>query len=202
MNKSKKAQAINPNESSERDRCQTPPYALTPLLPYLPKQTRIWESAAGEGLLATALRLHGYTVEETDILDGHNFFETRCYAVDMQITNPPFSTKYLWLKRSYEIGLPFALLVPWETLVAKTAQELFKTYGFEAIVPDDRIDFKIPGKGWGGAGAHFHTVWLTWGLGIGERLTYEPMHKPSKQRLAEMARGWTQLPMFGAAGAP
>ncbi len=200
MNKPKKAQAINPNESSERDRCQTPPYALTPLLPYLPKQSRIWESAAGEGLLAEELRSHGYNVCETDVLDGHNFFETRCYAVDVQVTNPPYSIKYKWMTRSYEIGLPFALLMPVDVFGSIEALELYERYGWEVIALKGRIDYKMPSKGWAGVGAQFTSFWFTHGLNIGKELTVFDIRpfKPSKQRLAEIQHGYTQHGLFDA----
>lgn len=59
------------------DACQTPGYAIDPLLPYLAKFDTIWEPAAGEGLLVDALLDCSYrifTVLGSDILDGRNFF--------------------------------------------------------------------------------------------------------------------------------
>ena len=37
------------NTSHTMDQCQTPTYAVEPLLPYIPKEWLVWESAAGEG---------------------------------------------------------------------------------------------------------------------------------------------------------
>lgn len=37
------------------DSCQTPAYALDPILPYLKPEWSLWESATGEGFLANHL---------------------------------------------------------------------------------------------------------------------------------------------------
>lgn len=57
------------------DQCQTPPYALKPLLPFLPR-VPIWEPAAGEGMLSSGLKAAGFKVIEGDIITGQDFFET------------------------------------------------------------------------------------------------------------------------------
>lgn len=155
------------------DACQTPPYALDPLLPYLLTEFTIWEPAQGEGLLVDALYDSGFeTVIGTDMLTGQNFLE---YEPEqewhIQVTNPPFSLKYKWLERSYELGKPFALLLPVETLGAKTAQELMKRYGFEIMLLNRRVSFKMPNKGWDGAGAQFPVMWLCWQL-LPERIVF------------------------------
>lgn len=58
-------------QSLSFDRCQTPAYALDPLLPYLDPSWTIWECAAGEGNLSRALRDRGFTVVATDLLTEH-----------------------------------------------------------------------------------------------------------------------------------
>ena len=145
------------------DACQTPPYAIDPLLPYLDPDWVIWEPAAGEGMLEGAFYDSGMRVVPTDILTGQNFFEYEPESWDCLVTNPPFSIKYQWLERCYELSKPFALLVPVETLGAKTAQELMKAYGFEIMLLDKRIDFKMPNKGFEGS-APFPVFWLCWQL--------------------------------------
>jgi hypothetical protein len=144
------------------DLCQTPPYALAPLLPYLKTNTVIWEPAVGEGNIAMELSDKGFDVEIGDILRGQNFFEYEPDKWDVLVTNPPYSLKYRWLKRCYELGKPFALLLPVETLGAKTAQELMQEYGFEVMLLNRRINFKMPNAGWSGGGSQFATMWFCW----------------------------------------
>ena len=147
------------------DACQTPAYAIDPLLPYLERDWTIWEPAAGEGLLVEALFDSGFdSVAQSDILTGQNFFEHDPSDWDCLVTNPPYSIKYEWLKRCYELGRPFALLVPVETIGAKTAQELMQKYGYEIMLLDQRVDFKMPNAGWDGAGSQFPVLWLCWQL--------------------------------------
>jgi hypothetical protein len=195
--KPKQAQLIDTGTSSERDRCQTPWYALDPLLPYLPQDRIIWESAAGEGYLRDELGKKGYSVVSGDILSGQNFFDITFNSLKpIQVTNPPYSTKYKWLARSYEIGLPFALLMPVDVLGSKTALELFEKHGIEIIFLKWRVDFKMPSKGWDGHGSQFTTHWFTHGLNIGQPMTYSSVAKPSKQEIAEWVMGYEQLQMF------
>jgi hypothetical protein len=153
----------------------------TPLLPYLPppdEQTVIWEPAAGEAYLAGALYDHGYAVAQSDVLTGQNFFRYEP-SVDwtVLVTNPPYSIKYDWLARCYALGKPFALLMPVEMIAASTAQRLFKQHGIEILMPDKRINFKMPNAGWSGKGAQFPTCWYTFGLGIGAPLAFVTLHR-------------------------
>lgn len=155
------------------DACQTPPAAIDPLLPFLDVSWTVWEPACGEGLLVEALYDSGFhDVEISDLLTGKNFFEYAPTSWDCLVTNPPYSIKYKWLERCYQLGKPFALLLPVETLGAATAQVLFREYGVELILLDKRVNFKMPNKGWDGGGAQFPVAWFTWGLGIGQQLTF------------------------------
>lgn len=154
------------------DACQTPAYAIDPLLPYLRADWTVWEPAQGEGLLLEALFDSSLTAVGSDILTGQNFFEYQPEAWDCIVTNPPFSLKYKWLERCYDLGKSFALLLPVETLGAKTAHEMFRQYGIEVVFMDRRVNFKMPNKGWDGAGAQFPVAWFTWGLSIGQQMTF------------------------------
>ena len=160
------------------DSCQTPTYALDPILPYLKPEWSLWESATGEGFLANHLSKGGCQVITTDLIFGQNFFGLEpIFSWHCQVTNPPYSVKYDWLKHSYELGKPFALLLPLETLGAKRGQELFKRYGLELILLNRRVDFKMPFKGFTGS-AQFPVAWFTWGLGIGQPISYGEITKP------------------------
>jgi hypothetical protein len=151
------------------DCCQTPPYALDPLLPYVRPSWRVWEPAAGDGLMADALAAHGCEVARSDVQSGGDFFTSPAPAYDVLITNPPYSLKYAWLERCYDLGRPFALLVPLEMLGAAKCQKLTRRHGVEVMLLSRRVNFKMPGKGWGGGGAQFPVVWLSW------RLTGQPL---------------------------
>lgn len=174
--KPKQNQQGSTKKSNNYDRCQTPFYALDPLLPYLPSGI-IWEPAAGDGHIVTKLTMSGWeNIISSDLLTGQNFFETEPDKWDCQVTNPPYSIKYEWLTRSYELGKSFALLLPLETLGASKGQKLFECYGVELILFDKRINFKMPNKGYTGGGDQFPSAWFTSGLNIGQQLTFAKIH--------------------------
>lgn len=162
----------NNSKQPIRDLCQTPPIAVQPLLPYLNKNHVVWECAAGEGYIVNELELNGFTVVASELQRGHNFFSYEPESWDCIVTNPPFSIKFEWITRCYQLGKPFALLMPVEVLGAKSAQRNFKAHGIEVILLDKRVNFKMPEKGWLGSGAQFPTAWFTWGLNIGKQITF------------------------------
>lgn len=65
--KPKQNAAGDPSVSNPKDQCQTPDYAVQPLLPYLPAGATIWECAAGEGLLAEAVENAGHRVIRSEM---------------------------------------------------------------------------------------------------------------------------------------
>jgi len=94
---------------------------------------------------------------------------------DAQITNPPYSIKGEWIARSFELGKPFALLVPIETLELNgDIRPLVIEHKTDIswIIPSRRVDFWTPGKGWAGSGAQMPTMWMTWGFGLDEEIIY------------------------------
>lgn len=167
----------NYTDQPEKDKFQTPSYALKPLLPYLNSDMLVWESAVGEGYLMRALQSNGFNVHGTDILSGTDYFTYTPTYYDIQITNPPYSLKYKWLERAYELGKPFALLMPGDTILAQRAQNLFVKYGYSVLIPNRRVDFKTPFKGWN-SNAQFTSAWFCWKIeGMPEGVTFVNMDK-------------------------
>lgn len=166
------------------DSCQTPWYALPPLIPYLPLHWTIWEPAAGKGYLVEALQDNWYETIASDMLTGQDFFEWQPDAHwDAIVTNPPYSLKPEWIERCYELGHPWALLMPVETLGAWEDQEQFEARGIEIVLLDKRIDFGMPNIGFEDSHSQFPVAWFTWGLNIGKTLTYGRVPKPTKKQL-------------------
>ena len=78
-----------PLKNGQSDDFQTPPEALTPLLPHIKKNWTIWECAAGDGNLVKVLRKEGFKVISTDILTGKDFLN--------------------WEPKKYDCGIYWAL---------------------------------------------------------------------------------------------
>lgn len=181
-----------------RDQAQTPPYAILPLLPHLPKDWIVWESAASKyGFLGEAIRaLNGNTVIETGMEStGDDFFKITRSIAQVQVTNPPFSLKYEWIERSYDNHQAFALLMPFDTWAAATAQRMFQKFGMSIIILNRRVHFHMPNLGWGEfdedgepkkvwdeekgkwvthvSRSDYSVAWFTWGLPfLKEPVTY------------------------------
>lgn len=160
------------------DNCQTPPYALDPLLPYLRAFAKengtsmppIWDPARGEGYLQAALRRAGFSTWGTDLATGDDFFRDTLWqplAYCMIVTNPPYSIKVRWVNRCYALRRPFALLLPLD--LPTGIIKLMEQHGAEIMYLDKRINFKMPYKGWRGkngkaGAAQFGTLWLCHGI--------------------------------------
>lgn len=163
--KPKLNRAGDSKQSKGFDRCNTPAYALDPLLPYLVRFSVIWEPAAGTGNIMRAIAPPVASVVATDIHGDYakpprNFFEWQPGRWDALVTNPPYSIKFDWLSRCYDLGRPFALLVPVETIGAQAAQRLMEKHGAELLLLNRRVNFEMPNKGWEGSAAQFPVLWL------------------------------------------
>ncbi len=161
-----------PQNKVSSDDFQTPVHAINPLIPYISCNSLIWECAAGKGNLVTAFRESGRECFGTDIkYDEHDFLtEESRYSYTHIVTNPPYSLKNIFLARCYALKKPFALLLPLTTFETPKRQALFREHGVEVIFLPKRINFETPSGQ--GSGSWFATAWFTWGLGIGQQLTF------------------------------
>ena len=148
---------INYVQTKKFDDLYTPAYAIYPLLEFVPKGITIWECTDfGGSEITRILREHGCEVISTD--KEENFLNYNLESFDMIITNPPFSLKDSFLKRCYELGKPFALLLPITALEGKKRNKLFSNNSIEVLVLDSRIDFTGSGKCW------FNVSWFCSGV--------------------------------------
>ncbi len=135
------------------------PYCAWKLIqPYIAPDSVIWECAYGTGLLAQHMRQDGYPVVGESGLD----FLSNNLDCDVIVSNPPFSLTAEFLHHAYEIGKPFAFLLPIEKLVPNKYHSQFRANGIQLLIPQKRISFinteglikPIP----------FPTIWYCWKL--------------------------------------
>lgn len=158
------------------DEFGTPKEAIFPLLPYLKKKWIIWECAYGKGSLAKHLRNKGFTV----IGNGEDFL-TATPKGDCLITNPPYSIKGKFLEKAFEIGKPFAFLLPLTTLEGKQRGKLFKNNRIQLIIPNKRINFETPnGKG---KGSWFATAWFCGNMNLPKDLNFVELEKKVEKKI-------------------
>ena len=114
----------------------------------------------------------------SDILTGVDFLTSKMEPFDCIVTNPPFSLKDRFLERCYDLGKPFALLLPLTALEGKDRQSLYKKYGIQLIIPDSRINFYTPdGKN---SGSWFLSAWYTWKMNLPHDINFVDMTKRTK----------------------
>lgn len=121
----------------QSDLYPTPPEATVALLQFLnlPKNTTVWEPAAGEGDMAVVLQNYFETVYTTDILDGTDFLKSSIDAADWIITNPPFSLAEDFICRAAKIEKPFAMLLKSQYWHASKRMALFEDIPPSYILP-------------------------------------------------------------------
>lgn len=123
------------------DECFTPFYAVQPLLEFIPKNKKIWCPFDEEwSAFYQTFKEHGYDVIRSHISEGKDFFTYEPEEWDILISNPPFSKKDAVLKRCYELGKPFALLLPINSIQSKNRYDMFKN-GIELLSFDTRIGY-------------------------------------------------------------
>jgi hypothetical protein len=154
---------------SKRDDYYTPAYAVEILLPYLPKGSVIWESAWATGELARHLAKAGLKVVGSQQMD---MLRDQPNEWDILVTNPPYSRKTAALQRAYQLGKPFALLLPVEALAGKSRIALYREHGIQLLIPDKRVNFHNAGIDAERSAATFPTAWYCWGLNLPKELNF------------------------------
>lgn len=140
-------------------------------------KNNVWECACGGGHLSEVLRLNGYTVFSSDIVD-RGYIETKIIDFleysEMNswdiITNPPYKYAKQFVEHALDIsidGTKIAMFLKLTFLESKSRKELFEKYPFKTLhVSSARLqcakngDFEKYGKGVGTAVAYGWYVWI------------------------------------------
>ena len=155
-------------KTAEGDECYTPDYAVEPLLEFLPKGKIIYEPTSGISLnIVNYLNSQGLSCIPSE---GRDFLVDNLPDFDIIVSNVPYSKKDKFIKKCYDLGKPFALLLPVTTLQGNKRGQWFKDYGVELLVLNQRVDFT--GKG----SPHFGVAWFCWNL-LPEKLIFKDIKK-------------------------
>lgn len=141
---------------------ETPASSITPVLKYIPKDTKvIWECTHGKG--AITKHLTDYEVVKTDKYpkteDTRQFdflTDEPDFDYDFIMFNPPFSLKTQFLKRAIELGKPFLFISPVTIIETAKRSKMFHEHQLSLINLSNRTNY-ISGKG---KKVWFHSVWV------------------------------------------
>lgn len=195
--KMKRTQNQTPDVPQGRDLFQTPNYAIDLLIPFIPQEVyTIWEPACGEGKIVCRLEEYNHPVIASDIrgpndivdlyfnfLSEIDFSIINDFHIQGIITNPPFSLKRKFFEKCLEYRKPFALLIPAD--YSGWLIDAFTSFGCEKIIPTRRIDYITPSglSGESGHTSNFHSMWLTWGFGLGRSETFVELTNEQKRNI-------------------
>lgn len=137
----------------------TPRNFVEIIVKYIPKNVkRIWCPCDKESSeYVKVLREKGYEVVATHLEDGYDFLTTE-KECDMIITNPPYDIKDSVIKRCYELGKPFALLLSEKAIGGQRRNKLYREHGLGLVVLDKRCDFTGKGAAWFNVHYFVHTT--------------------------------------------
>lgn len=153
---------LKSDTSRDGDECYTPLYAVEPLLEFVHgTNIRIWcPFDAPWSAFSQVFSKNGFEVVCSHLDKNQDFFLYQPDRWDILISNPPFSQKNAVLKRSCDLGKPFALLLPTTSIQGKTRFDIFNN-DIQLLCFDQRIDFYTgnnfdsPAKGVAFASSYF-----------------------------------------------
>jgi len=113
------------------------------------------------------LRQHGFNVIYTGDINFFNLDKT--FIDENKITciidNPPFTIKDEVLKKSIELEVPFAYIMPIDVLGGVKRHKLFKRMILQVLIPNKRLKFITPkNKSLLNNPATFHSIFISNGL--------------------------------------
>jgi len=164
---------------SQNDEFYTPSYAIEPLFKYIKPKSTIWcPFDTDQSLFVRLLKNQGYTVINTHLANGGNFFDIAPPECDCIISNPPYSLKYEVFAKLFQIGKPFAMLVGVVGLFESQKRfNLFKDNDFEIMYFNKRISyFKSYDEQKASLNPPFSSVYIAKGL-FPKQINFETIEK-------------------------
>ena len=133
---------LTSNRTADGDEQYTSFYAAEAIVKYVPKDWTIWCPCDEEWSAYVQLfKESGYKVIRSSLSDGKDFLKYEPEEhYDVIITNLPFSLKTKMLKRLDELGKPFAVLLPLNSLQGQDRFEVSVT-GFSCSRLIKELDF-------------------------------------------------------------
>lgn len=125
------------------DECMTLPYAVEPIIKYIPKGAVVWCPFDKEDSeFVKQIRAAGHKVIYSHIDNGQDFF---AYEPDEHwdciISNPPFAGKRKIFERALSFNKPFSLIMANTWLNDSAPKQLFKDKELQLLMFEERMKF-------------------------------------------------------------
>ena len=133
--------------SGKNDECLTLPYAVKPIIKYLPVNKIIWcPFDTEQSEFYKQLTAAGFQVIKSHISTGQNFYTYEPEAWDIIVSNPPFTNKRKIFERALSFNKPFALIMSNTWLNDSAPKVLFKDKDLQLLLFTERMRFMNNGR--------------------------------------------------------
>ena len=165
--------------NSGNDEFYTPPYAVEPILKYVPNTSIVWcPFDTEESHFVKMFRSRGNEVIATHIENGQDFFDYEPETYDYIISNPPYSLKNEVFERLFSLNKRFAMLVGVVGLFESQRRfRMFRDNEFEIMYLNKRVAFfKDFSEQKPSLNPPFSSVYITRGI-LPNRVIFEEIRK-------------------------
>lgn len=130
----------------KNDECMTLPYAVMPILKYLPQNKIIWcPFDTADSNFVKILTQNGWEVVRSHISEGKDFYKYEPDNWDIIVSNPPFTNKRKIFERALSFNKPFALIMSNTWLNDAAPMQIFKHKDLQLLMFEQRMKFKNNG---------------------------------------------------------
>lgn len=131
----------------KNDECYTLPYAVKPILKYIPKDAVVWCPFDKEDSEFVKQIMKTNKVIFSHIDYGQDFYSYEPEEKwDCIISNPPFTNKRFIFERALSFNKPFALIMSNTWLNDSAPIKIFKDKDLQLLMFDKRMRFRNNGK--------------------------------------------------------
>ena len=134
---------LSTGKFNEKDEYYTPECLVKAIIPFVNPKWTVWCPFDTEGSeFVINFRENGNAVLFSHIWNGQDFFTYEPdIPYDAIISNPPFTRKLEVLKRLYELGKPFAMVLGLPILNYQEVGEFFLDKKLQLLIVDKKVSF-------------------------------------------------------------
>lgn len=134
--------------AGKNDECLTLPYAVKPIIKYIPADWVVWcPFDTEQSEFVKQIQENGNKVIHSHISEGKDFYNYEPKeSWNCIISNPPFTNKRKIFERALSFDKPFALIMSNTWLNDSAPKQLFKDKDLQLLMFDKRMKFSNNGE--------------------------------------------------------